>query len=230
MMYWVGMNTPQADAVSVTAFNSFYDSVHVPEVMRSNPGFARAHRFELVDSQSTGVSSPRWLAIYEVDEAGAQRYIDRADGPRDALPHYTPGPPLWEQRKGAWRMVWRRIASAEPAPAEARSLCIVGFDLVTSPSTGSDAVLLSGVDPDSPEATAALEHSRTTTYELVRAFRHPDPGCPRFCAIVESTFAGPPRPQARSASEALAVAAVRASSPSASGSIAWVSHYSRMGR
>jgi hypothetical protein len=37
-----------------------------------------------------------------------------------------------------------------------------------------------------PEVMAYREFSRGTRFELHREFRHPQPGCPRFCAIYEA--------------------------------------------
>src|SRR2546423_1826879 len=40
-----------------------------------------------------------------------------------------------------------------------------------------------------PEEMANRGFSRGTRFDLDRAFRHPQPGCPRFCAIYEADAA-----------------------------------------
>ena len=48
-MYWVGMNTPSdTDPAAVAEFSQFYSTIHVPEVVASNPGFVRGTRYELL--------------------------------------------------------------------------------------------------------------------------------------------------------------------------------------
>src|SRR5262244_794902 len=66
-MYWVGMNTPPGtDAAAVAEFSQFYSTIHVPEVVASNPGFVRGTRYELLqpdprgDMDHGGWRSTRW--------------------------------------------------------------------------------------------------------------------------------------------------------------------------
>src|SRR6266581_4824916 len=40
-----------------------------------------------------------------------------------------------------------------------------------------------------PEVVERSGYARGTRWELHRAFRHPQPGCPRFCAIYEADAA-----------------------------------------
>ncbi len=50
-----------------------------------------------------------------------------------------------------------------------------------------------------PEVMANLGYSRGTRFELYRAFRHPAPGCPQFCAIYEGDEAATAANQQRRA-------------------------------
>jgi hypothetical protein len=96
-MYWVGMNTsPDTDPAAVAEFSQFYSTVHVPEVVASNPGFVRGTRYELLQPDPRGDYGPRWLAVYEMDgEAAARTYATRNDGPPEGRLRYTPGPAVW---------------------------------------------------------------------------------------------------------------------------------------
>ena len=43
-MYWVGMNTPpDTDPTAVAEFSQFYSTIHLPEVVASNPGLSLIH-------------------------------------------------------------------------------------------------------------------------------------------------------------------------------------------
>lgn len=71
-MYWVGMNThPDTDPTAVAEFSRFYSTIHVPEVVASNPGFVRGTRYELLHPDPRGDWGPRWLAVYEMDGEAA---------------------------------------------------------------------------------------------------------------------------------------------------------------
>ena len=87
-MYWVGMNTPpDTSADELAKFNDFYSNIHAPEVVKGNPGFVRATRYELSGPDPRGDLGPRWLAVYEMDsEAAAQGYSARNDGPPEGRP------------------------------------------------------------------------------------------------------------------------------------------------
>jgi hypothetical protein len=71
-MYWVGMNTPpDTDPAAVAEFSQFYSTVHVPEVVASNPGFVRGTRYEILQPDPRGDYGPRWLAVYDMDGEAA---------------------------------------------------------------------------------------------------------------------------------------------------------------
>ena len=58
-MYWVGMHTsPDTDPAAVAEFSQFYSTVHVPEVVASNPGFVRGTRYELLQPDPRGDYGP----------------------------------------------------------------------------------------------------------------------------------------------------------------------------
>src|SRR5688572_13690504 len=105
--YWVGMDTPaEASAHTLADFNTFYNETHLPEVLRHNPGFTRASRYELLVPDARGDFGPRWLAVYEMADTAAMRgYIERNDGPPEGRPQYTPGLADFGPET-RWRMIW----------------------------------------------------------------------------------------------------------------------------
>src|SRR5205085_8628179 len=58
-------------AADLAAFNTFYGRTHIPEILRDNPGFVGAERFELHWSDPRGVPGPRWLTMYGVEDESA---------------------------------------------------------------------------------------------------------------------------------------------------------------
>jgi len=130
-MYWVGMNTPpDTDAAAVAEFSQFYSTIHVPEVVASNPGFVRGTRYELFQPDPRGDYGPRWLAVYEMDgEAAARTYAARNDGPPEGRPKYTPGPAVWQQTQSVWRMIWRHVSSSGTASQPPHSIFMVGMNV-----------------------------------------------------------------------------------------------------
>src|SRR6185436_7098674 len=92
-------------------FNDFYTHVHMREVVAAYPGFVRAIRYELCEPDPRGDLGPRWLAVYEIEnETAAMSYLNRADGPREGQPVYSPGPAAWQTYESWWRLIWRRVA------------------------------------------------------------------------------------------------------------------------
>ena len=76
----------------------------------------RGTRYELLVPDARGDLGPRWLAVYEMhDEAAAQAYIARNDGPPEGRPAYTPGLADF-QTTTRWRILWRQISAAGQAP------------------------------------------------------------------------------------------------------------------
>lgn len=111
-IFLVGMNVPaDTDQAGLEAFNDFYNSTHVPEVMTVG-GYARATRFERYQAFAhPAPGCPRFLAIYEADEAttNANQGRPAAPSPVPGGRSFTPGPPVWEQHDTMWRLVYRRM-------------------------------------------------------------------------------------------------------------------------
>ena len=109
-IFMVGMNVPaETDAAGLSEFNAFYTGIHVPEVMAYG-GYSRGTRFELYrEFAHPAPGCPRFCAIYEADAAATHARETR----RTARGPLSPGPPVWEQHDTQWRLVYRRIPSAE---------------------------------------------------------------------------------------------------------------------
>jgi hypothetical protein len=189
LMYWVGIDTPGASDAQLDEFNSFYDDVHLPEVVAGNPGFVRAHRYELARPDSRGDLGPRWLAVYEMANADAAAgYLARNDGPPEGRPAYTPLPDAWRAiAKIRWRIIWRQIAEAGGLDEPPYSIFLVGID----PPAGADDAAIAEFNDfytnvHLPEVMEAAKYGRGTRYERERALAHPEPGCPRYLANYET--------------------------------------------
>jgi hypothetical protein len=188
-MYWVGMNTaPETSPDELAEFDRFYSQTHVPEVVAGNPGFVRGTRYELLDPDPRGDFGPRWLAVYEMDaEAAARGYAERNDGPPEGRPVYTPGPVAWSSTQGMWRMIWRGVAAVGSSLETPYSIFMVGMNVpADTDAAGLAAFNAFYTDIHVPEVMANGGYVRGSRFELYRAFRHPEPGCPRFCAIYEA--------------------------------------------
>jgi hypothetical protein len=188
-MYWVGMNTAaETSAEELAEFSRFYSETHVPEVVAGNPGFVRGTRYELLEPDPRGDFGPRWLAVYEMDsEAAARTYMQRNDGPAEGRPQYTPRPAAWRAATTTWRMIWRRMTSSGTSNQAPDSIFMVGMNVPKD----TDAAGLAEFNAfytniHVPEVMARRGYPRGTRFELHRAFRHPEPGCPRFCAVYEA--------------------------------------------
>jgi hypothetical protein len=162
--YWVGMNTdPRTTPEALAEFNRFYSTTHVQEVLAAHPGFVSVSRYELLepDPRDGEHSGPRWLAVYEAqDEAAALQYIKDNERPWLHRRKYSPWPPARRKAKTVWRMLWRQMSTPQASSPEA--IVIEGTN----------------VAPDGEDTYTCLE--------LYRAFAHPEPGCPRYCAIYGS--------------------------------------------
>jgi hypothetical protein len=190
-MYWVGMDTdPRTTPEALADFNRFYSTTHVGEVVAAHPGFLSSSRYELIKPDPRGGMhcGPRWLAVYEIaDEAAAQRYIDDNERPWLHRRKYSPWPAARKKAKTVWRMIWRQLASAGNSDAQPETIFIVGMNVPDA----TDASALEEfnafyTDTHVPEVMARGGYARGTRFELFRAFAHPVPGCPRFCAVYES--------------------------------------------
>jgi hypothetical protein len=108
-IYLLGVNPPDdATEAELALFNDFYTNVHMPEVAERRHAL-RAMRYELLRAIRTPYQgAPRFLAVYEVDEAGASNR-------KHTGPPYTSGPEVWQRHKTPWRLWYRRLP-AEDGP------------------------------------------------------------------------------------------------------------------
>ena len=110
-IWLIGMNVPPGtDEVGLQQFNDFYTNVHIPEVVAMG-GFARGSRYELYRQfRHPDSGAPRFLAIYEGDEAALQALTERRAG-AGSRPALSSGPPSWEAHDTRWRLWYRRTSS-----------------------------------------------------------------------------------------------------------------------
>jgi hypothetical protein len=109
-LYFVAMNVPpDTDAEGLRQFNDFYTKTHVPEVVALSK-FLRGTRYELYrDFQHPAPGCPRFLAVYEADEASLKARTERASNP--GATRLSSGPPTWEAHDTLWRLLYRRLDS-----------------------------------------------------------------------------------------------------------------------
>jgi hypothetical protein len=190
-MYWVGMDLdPAMSSTEKDELSDFYSRVHVPEVVAANPGFVGGSRYELLDPDPRGGvhAGPRWLAAYELEnEAAAQTYAQRNDGPGVNQPSYTPFPETRKHLTIVWRMLWHQLAVCGSATQSPESIFMVGMNVPSDTDAAGLAEFNTFyTNTHVPEVMAYGGYARGTRFELHRAFMHPDPGCPRFCAVYEA--------------------------------------------
>ena len=108
-IYLLGVNPPpEATDADLAVFNEFYTNVHMPEVAERRHAL-RAVRYELLDEiRPPYQGAPQFLAVYEVDEAGASNR-------RHIGPPYTSGPDVWQRHKTPWRLWYRRLPTEDVA-------------------------------------------------------------------------------------------------------------------
>jgi hypothetical protein len=106
-IYLLGVNPPvDATDADLNVFNDFYTNVHMPEVADRRHAL-RAVRYELLRAlRPPYQGAPQFLAVYEVDEAGASKR-------RHVGPPYTAGPEVWQRHRTPWRLWYRRLSAAE---------------------------------------------------------------------------------------------------------------------
>ena len=104
-IYLLGVDPPaDATEADLDLFNDFYTNVHMPEVA-DRRGARRAMRYELLrEIRSPYQGAPRFLAVYEVDEAGASNR-------RHTGPPYSRGPEVWQRHRTPWRLWYRRLSA-----------------------------------------------------------------------------------------------------------------------
>jgi hypothetical protein len=190
-MYWVGMDTdPRTTPEALAEFNHFYSTTHVHEVIAAHPGFEGVSRYELLDPDPRGGehAGPRWLAVYGMaDEAAAEQYLKDNARPWLHRKQYSPWPAARRKAKTVWRMIWRQVSTAGSTDQLPESIFLVGMNV---PQQTTDAELADFnrfyTETHVPEVMTYGGYARGTRVEVHRAFAHPDPGCPRFCAIYEA--------------------------------------------
>ena len=165
---WAGLSTPpDLDPTALAEFNAFYSKTHIPEILRHNPGFVAAARFELTWSDPRGLAGPTWLAMYGVqDEAAARAYILQSQLPREQRPPQTPGPPAWSAARREWRLLWRRTGSVTALPDPAPTLYLEGVNL---PQGDEESFM--DVDPSAPPALSSP--APAVRFELYHPFETP---------------------------------------------------------
>jgi hypothetical protein len=101
-IYLLGVDPPaEATDEDLDVFNDFYTNVHLPEVAERRHAL-RSVRYELVrEAKAPYTGGPRFLAIYEVDEASAAQR-------RHVGPPYSKGPAVWQSHRTPWRL-WYRL-------------------------------------------------------------------------------------------------------------------------
>jgi hypothetical protein len=102
-IYLLGVNPPDdAGTTDLTTFNNFYTNVHLVEVAERRHAL-RAVRYELIEEvKAPYLGAPRYLAVYEVDEASAAHR-------RHVGPPYSSGPEVWQRHTTPWRLWYRRL-------------------------------------------------------------------------------------------------------------------------
>jgi hypothetical protein len=181
--YWVGMQIPPASEAELAAFNAFYTSVHVGEVVARH-SFLGGARYELLRQDPRGDFGPPWLARYFSTQPCADAYIARNGGPPPGHAAYTAGPPLFKNASLPWRMMWRPLADTGAVGALPASIFMVGMN-VPAATTEDELATFNDfyTNVHVPEVMSRGGFSRACRYELYRDFRA---GCPRFCAVYES--------------------------------------------
>jgi hypothetical protein len=109
-IYLLGVNLPgDPTEADLFIFNDFYTNVHMPEVAERRHAL-RAVRYELLrEIRPPYQGAPRFLAVYEVDEAGASNR-------RHVGPPYTSGPEVWQRHRTPWRLWYRRLPAENGTP------------------------------------------------------------------------------------------------------------------
>ena len=189
ILYWVGMDLAPASAEETEAFRRHYADVHRREVVERNPGFELSHQYELTQPDPRGLYGPRWLTIYELSgEQALAGYLDRHERPGAPAMGWTPGPPVWrDKRSTTWRMMWRRGDVAGAPSGAPASLRLIGMD----PAADSDDRQLaefnefySGVHV--PEVMSSTPFALGARYERVPEFSPRPADAPRYCAAYEA--------------------------------------------
>jgi hypothetical protein len=191
-MYWVGMNVTGASAQELDAFNRHYNEVHAPEVLALEPGPALVHRYRLVDPDPRGRLGPDWLCVYEfADTTAADAYLTRQWGPLAGRPSFTPGPPVWtEKKETVWRILWHRVATRGEPSGMPELLRMVGMDPVADHTAAElDAFNEHYTNVHLAEAMASVPYGHGSRHVLGEGFEPQPASTPRYCAVYEAAAA-----------------------------------------
>jgi hypothetical protein len=111
-LFMVGMDpAPGSDADARAEFDRFYTDVHVPEVVAAGGYLCGTRLRRLGEPGAPTPTRPEFCAVYDADEAAGRAKLasfeTRSTGrPRAA---YSEGPPSWQGRTTAWRLLYRRV-------------------------------------------------------------------------------------------------------------------------
>jgi hypothetical protein len=110
-IFIVGINPPAGASDEETAeFNEFYTNTHMGEVMAASK-YGRANRWEQARAfLHPDPGCPRYLAIYEADDATGKQLETTPTGPREL----SVGPVVWQEHTTPWRLVYNRVYSYTP--------------------------------------------------------------------------------------------------------------------
>lgn len=193
MTYVVGLNAECEDRLELAEFTYFYAHVHLPEVLRENPGFLAGTQFELVVPDSRQDIGPRFLTSYDIaDRESADKYLKRSASDTAQYGAYTAGPRLWQENcDPAWRLTYARLAEYGTKPSSLFGIFIVGIDA----PAGASAHELEDFDDFYTRVHIAelidnFGFSRAIRYRKHHEIRYPPPGCPEFLAVYEASNPG----------------------------------------
>lgn len=110
-MYLVGMSAAAgANEAELASFNTFYNDIHVGEVMKGY-GFVSGARYQcLREFMHPAPGVPDFLAMYGLkDEAAAQVFMQGRLTADPSGNSFSAGPPVWMNRDTRWRLTYRLV-------------------------------------------------------------------------------------------------------------------------
>ena len=190
--YWVGIDTPDVPPDHIAAFNDFYSSVHLPEVLANNPEFRSVDRYELTQPDARGDLGPRWLARYTLDAERAGQHIRDNTTPGDRG-SYTPFPAGIETVV-RWRLLWTVLSTTgKPLSAAPERINLIGMD--PAPDSTDEEVRDFNTFYDTihvHEALHLMAADNVTRYEIARTYLPEGQPPLRFAALYEFASVQPP--------------------------------------
>lgn len=110
-MYLVGMSeASHATNAEIEKFNTFYNDIHVPEVL-AGYGFVSGARYQcLREFLHPAPSAPHYVAMYGIqDSAAAQAFMASRLAPDPIGSGFSEGPPTWQNRDTKWRLTYKLV-------------------------------------------------------------------------------------------------------------------------